>query len=240
MANNYFQFKQFVIHQDRCAMKVSTDACLFGAWVASDMQNMERASTKILDIGTGTGLISLMTAQKNVGNFDAVEIDIEIAAQAKENAAASPWKDNIRIFTGDIKSFYPSECYDVIISNPPFYENELSSTGVKKNIAHHSAELTINEVLDSIKNLLKKDGRFYLLLPFKRWNEIEKLLEVHHLYIQQKITVKPSHRHPPFRVMVRGGFKKQLLQDLELSIKDDDDNYTMQFTQLLKDYYLYL
>ena len=128
MSNSYFQFKQFIIHQDRCAMKVTTDACLFGAWVAEEDKSEKIITKNVLDIGTGTGLLSLMYAQKNsLANIDAIEIDEDAYIQAKENVAASPFAERINIIHDDIKRFTFSKKYDCIISNPPFYEKEIRS-----------------------------------------------------------------------------------------------------------------
>ena len=160
MANPYFQFKQFTIHHDRFAMKVTTDSCFFGAWVAEEIKKEKRKIKNALDIGAGTGLLSLMIAQKNKIEIDAVEIDKDASQQAKENIEASPWKNQIHIFNEDIVSFQPGKKYDCIISNPPFYENELASEKQKRNIAHHSEQLTISEVLRVIKNHLDEEGFF--------------------------------------------------------------------------------
>src|SRR5262245_3491214 len=130
MANNYFQFKQFTIHQDRCAMKVTTDSCLFGAWVAS-RESAARSSPgtrrRILDIGGGTGLLALMLAQRTNAFIDSIEIDKDAFQQAEENVKASPWSDRISLYHGDAREFSFQHKYQTIICNPPFYEKELKS-----------------------------------------------------------------------------------------------------------------
>src|SRR5262245_58656662 len=142
MPNSYFQFKQFVIHQEHCAMKVTTDGCLFGAWVAASKAGNAAAGKHVLDIGTGTGLLSLMYAQKHPhAQIDAIEIDEAAAQQAADNFAASPWQKRLQLIHSDIKDYRPSHPYDTIISNPPFYENQLSSGNAKKNMAHHSSSI---------------------------------------------------------------------------------------------------
>src|SRR3954469_11797521 len=126
MANNYFSFKQFIIHQDKCAMKVCTDACLFGAYVADRFQ-ITNSKFHVLDIGAGTGLLSLMLAQKNsTVQIDAVEIDKAASEQAKENFKHSLWRDRLHIHHQPIQEF-GMNTYNLIISNPPFYENDLKS-----------------------------------------------------------------------------------------------------------------
>jgi tRNA1Val (adenine37-N6)-methyltransferase len=241
MANPYFQFKQFTVYHDRCAMKVTTDSCFFGAWTAEEIQNSKFKIQNILDIGTGTGLLSLMIAQKNAVKIDAVEIDKEAAAQASENIKASSWKDQIKIFNEDILSFQPEKKYDCIICNPPFYENELASSKEKRNLAHHSEQLTISQVLDCITTHLKENGLFFLMYPYKRSEEIESLLDKKNLYITDTILLQQSTNHSPFRIIVKGTNKKtNSSQSSTIAIWNEHQQYTDAFIGLLKDYYLYL
>ncbi|HEX2846937.1 MAG TPA: methyltransferase [Chitinophagaceae bacterium] len=239
MANNYFRFKQFTVHQELAAMKVTTDACLFGAWAAKNIA----ASTKgndILDIGTGTGLLSLMIAQQVNAQIDAIEIDKAAAEQAEKNAANSPWKDCIHILHGDARVFDFNKQYDTIISNPPFYENELSSADMLKNTAHHDAGLLISELLSIISRQLKDDGRFYLLLPFKRYEEIKAAIPKYGMKLGIVCLAKQSRAHSFFRVLVAGGKKEEIIEMEELAIKENLRDYTAEFSWLLKEYYLYL
>ncbi|MGZ8510909.1 MAG: tRNA1(Val) (adenine(37)-N6)-methyltransferase, partial [Chitinophagaceae bacterium] len=128
MANSYFQFKQFTINQDHCAMKVTTDGCLFGAWVAGEVKNRSHDTRNMLDIGVGTGLLSLMVAQKNPHLIiDGAEIDKSAYTQAKENILSAPFKNKIYISNSDIRDGVFGTNYDIVVSNPPFYENELQS-----------------------------------------------------------------------------------------------------------------
>ena len=244
MPNSYFQFKQFTIHQDRCAMKVTTDACLFGAWMADEINNEELKINNCLDIGTGTGLLSLMLAQKNLEvGITGVEIDEDAGKQANENFNASLWKDRIDILKGDVKEYDFPEKFDLIISNPPFYERELRSESEKKNLAHHSENLTLGELLSIIKKYLNPGGFFFLLLPYKRNEEIKKLLKNHELNISKILFVRQSVKHDYFRIMLKGKLSEQGNVETEfneMSIRDDSQQYTNEFKQLLKDYYLHL
>ena len=240
MPNTYFQFKQFTIHHDRCAMKVTTDGCLFGAWCAEQLKNAERKIENALDVGTGTGLLSLMVAQKNDFEIDAVEIDAEAAGQAKENIAASPWKEQVFVTNADVLSWNNEKQYDCILSNPPFYQNELRSDMAQKNTAHHDAGLTLDQLFAFIKNSLQPDGIFFLLLPTKREEEVEQLLTNQELFINKKIVVRQTTKHQPFRLMIKGGKTKAATVVEEMAIKGEDNQYTPGFTELLKDYYLYL
>lgn len=239
MANTYFRFKEFTVHQDRCAMKVTTDACLFGAWAAGACARMNAHS--LLDIGTGTGLLSLMIAQQAGLLIDAVELDAGTAAQAKENISASPFSERIEVVQADILHWPVSKNYDLIISNPPFYENELASNAAGRNRAHHSSDLNLSQVLEHINMRLNTGGRFFLLLPFKRKKEIEELLQAYGLHPHESITVCPSTQHDPFRLMITGS--KNAVAEIKmstLSIRNEAQAYTEEFTELLKPYYLYL
>src|SRR5436190_6763809 len=244
MPNSYFQFKQFTIHQDHCAMKVTTDACLFGAWGVNEVKIEKSKLKSVLDIGTGTGLLSLMLAQKNPEiKIDAIEIGKDAAEQARLNVASSPWKEQINIIQADVKKFSFEKGFDIITSNPPFYENEIRSATDSKNVAHHSENLTLNELLEIIKNNLSKTGSFFLLLPYKRSEEIKKLLKDHDLNISKILFVRQSVNHDYFRIMLKGKLNDQenmKTEFNEMSIWDDSRQYTTEFKQLLKDYYLHL
>ena len=225
-------------------MKVTTDACLFGAWVAEEINNEQLIINNCLDIGAGTGLLSLMLAQKNYEVWiDAVEIDKDAAEQAKENVASTPWKERIDIINADVEGFSRKHKYDLIISNPPFYENELRSGSERKNIAHHSENLTLKELLNIIKNYLNTDGYFFLLLPYKRNEEISKLLKDHQMHVSKIMFVRQSVKHDYFRIFIKGDLKTTPHQETEfheISIWDENQQYTRAFICLLKDYYLYL
>ena len=227
-------------------MKVTTDACLFGAWCASEMsqdyQDMpdKQDGKKLLDIGTGTGLLSLMVVQKNNLLIDAVEIEDQAARQAEENVFASPWAERIHIIHKNIRDFKADRKYNYIISNPPFYQNELAGERLERNIAHHDEGLKMNELLKYIQINLETNGWFYLLLPAKRKDEIENMIVNEQLFITKKIIVKQSTQHTPFRVMIKGSLKPSTIITSELSITDASKNYTPEFVEFLKDYYLYL
>jgi len=229
-------------------MKVTTDACLFGAWVAQDVQcdtGLRELNVKnVLDVGTGTGLLTLMLAQKNPSLIvDAIEIDEEAYQQAKENVAISPYADHIRVINGDAKAFSSSKKYDVLISNPPFYEKELTSADQKKNIAHHNAGLLLHEIFSITRTNLSTEGIFYLLLPFKRNEEIKKMLLSENLFISKIAFIKQSTTHDYFRMMISGKLSNLNNSETvidEISIWDDQQQYTREFVELLKDYYLNL
>ena len=242
MSNTYFQFKQFIVHQDRSAMKVTTDACLFGS-LSPTLSKGEEA-VRVLDIGTGTGLLALMFAQKNPNALiDAIEIDKNSFEQAKENIATSPWADRIKIIHADARNFSFPYKYDVIISNPPFYENELKAVDPKKNIAHHSDELSLAELLAIIKKNLTPAGIFSLLLPYKRNRDFENLVKQHEIAVRKIVFVRQSVNHDYFRIMLEGKLKADDTTETtmeEIAIRNDQQQYTPRFVDLLKDYYLHL
>lgn len=237
MSNNYFQFKQFTIHQDKCAMKVCTDACLFGAVFA----NCQLQIANCLDIGTGTGLLALMLAQKNAtAIIDTVEIDADAALQAKENVTASPWANRIQVINQDILTFNPGKQYDCIISNPPFFEDDLQSADETKNKAKHHTSLTLIQLLQVVDKHLAATGLFAVLLPYHRVENFTEEALRYGLHLNKKILVKQTPKHEYFRGILffkRDEIKPQLT---ELIIKDAENQYSTEFTALLKDYYLYL
>ncbi len=216
--------------------------------MAGRVGSRELRVQSILDIGTGTGLLTLMLAQKIDANIDAIEIDEATAEQAIENAEVSPWKERISIIHADARSYSFTKKYDCIISNPPFYENELKSGNTKQNIAHHNEGLLLPELLSIIKNNLEEDGMFYLLLPYKRNTEIKELLLQHEFALSQMMLVRQSVNHDYFRIMLAGKLKtKEPVETMidEISIANDPSNstgqqYTPKFTELLKEYYLRL
>ena len=230
-------------------MKVTTDACLFGAWVAREVGSLIPIAIgtevrMVLDIGSGTGLLSLMLAQSNPEVFfDSIEIDKEAAEQIEENVKASPWKERITVINGDARSSKFQHEYDVIISNPPFYEKEIRSAKEMKNIAHHSEALTLDELLTIIKKHLAASGKFFLLLPYKRNEEIKKLFKDHQLHIKKIVFVRQSMSHDYFRIMLKGELHRIENNETafdEISIWNEEQKYTSEFVRLLKDYYLHL
>lgn len=246
MANSWFRFKQFTIHQDRCAMKVTTDACLFGAWVTEQILNADKLTPitearKILDIGTGSGLLALMLAQQTAHSIDALEIDQQAFEQARENIQASSWPDSIAMIHADARTFQPELHYDIIISNPPFYEKELKSGDAGKNMAHHGESLALDDLFSKIKQLLAVEGDFYLLMPYKRNEELTGLLDKYEFSLLKKILVRPKTGHAFSRIMLAGQHKGNMPSDPlmeEISIKNESGQYSPGFIQLLKNYYL--
>ena len=236
MSNNYFSFKQFTVWQSDCALKVCTDACLFGAWVAAHVK--DDAPSSILDIGTGTGLLSLLLAQKNpAAQIDAVEIDAAAAAQASSNALATVW--NIKVHNSAIENFSGAR-YQHIISNPPFFSNDLKSDDALRNTAMHSTTLTLASLFTCVVNLLDKGGSFSVLIPYARATELEKLAAQFGLVIFKKALVQQTPNHDPFRAMYIFSSAITSPAVVEQIIIKENEQYTAGFAAYLKDYYLFL
>lgn len=237
MPNDFFRFKQFTIYQDQCAMKVCTDACLFGAWFADKIHGKK----SVLDIGAGTGLLSLMLAQKNEAIFHAIEINHPSFEQLEQNINASLWKNHITAMEGDATTFNFPMGYDFIITNPPFYEGDLLSPDNQKNFAKHHTGLTLLQLTEVIQRQLTKKGNFGILLPYHRTHEYIVIAEKCGFYLCEQLLVKQTAKHDFFRSILH--FSRQrsgTLQTYILAIRDDHQHYTPEFTSLLKDYYLYL
>jgi tRNA1Val (adenine37-N6)-methyltransferase len=238
--NNYFQFKQFKIQQDKCAMKVCTDACLFGAWVANKLATENTKPNNILDIGSGTGLLSLMLAQKIKSNIETIEIDKDAFLQSKENIEVSIFKDQITPHFGDVKHTNFNTKFDCIISNPPFFENQLKSNNTERNTAMHATTLSFDDLVDSINKNISTEGVAYILLPHYAVENFEKIVVTKKLFVKQMVQIKHSPTHPFFRTILCVGKRNITNKQTEITIKNNKDNYSKDFTELLKEYYLYL
>ena len=220
-------------------MKVCTDSCLFGAW-AADYLGKNKSIKRILDIGAGTGLLSLMLAQQCNATIDAVEMDNSSANEAKQNFLLSPWQERLYCYAGRIQDFSPNENYDFIISNPPFYENNLLGKNKGRNVAHHNAGLTLRELITAIKRLLNNEGSFAILLPYHRTKEAEEMANEEHFFVQKQIGIKQTFNHSFFRSINLFSKEKHSVVQSEICIKNENNHYTNEFIFLLKEYYLHL
>lgn len=161
MRRGGFTFKQFHIDHSRCAMKVGTDGTLLGAWAA-----LPPHAKKILDIGTGSGLIAIMAAQRHpIAKITAIDIDKDCVMQATENAVASPWAERIEVIESPLQEYSPEEKFDVIISNPPYFADSMHSPDRQRTTARHTASLSFKELTDGVLRLLADDGLFAVILP---------------------------------------------------------------------------
>jgi tRNA1Val (adenine37-N6)-methyltransferase len=212
-------------------MKVSTDACLLGAWCRAINQ-----PKTIVDIGTGTGVLSLMLAQKfNAAKIDAVEIEHDAFVQASNNFIHSNFKNRITCYHQNIQQFAKNtdKKYDIIISNPPYFDGDLQTENEKANVAKHSAALTLDELINCIYQLLADDGICYLILPSHRINELK-------LPIEKICYIKDNPKANIKRAMVKMSKKSTSTTEEILLLKNENQNYTYEFIELMKPYYLNL
>ena len=236
MSNSHFTFKQFRIDQDACAMKVSTDACIQGAWTPVD-----NSTANVLDIGTGTGLLSLMLAQRNECIYiDAIEIDVTAAEQAKANISESKFAARIDIVQGDVMDYSFSKQYDLIICNPPFFQNSLLGDNPSRNIARHTLTLRYADVISVMKNVLKNDGYLSILLPHSELSCWEVLIQEQKVSCNAMLFIHPMIDKPANRVVCICSFLPTETEVHHLYIKDIKGVYTKEFIELMAPYYLFL
>lgn len=237
MSNSYFHFKQFSIDQSNCGMKVSTDACILGAWT-----EIVHSTKRLLDIGTGTGLLALMAAQKCPElTIDAIELDSAAATQAKHNVHQSPWSGHINIIEADATNYSSETKYDQIITNPPFFNNSLKGNDLQRNQARHTHTLNYEQLFTVIENNLAENGLASILLPFPESELMGKIVIDRGWAIQNSLQIKHTETAPVKRSIMIIGRNHTAIQRLEtLVIKRADGTYTDQFIQLLKPYYLAL
>lgn len=239
MPNSYFQFKQFLVEQGQTAMKVTTEACAFGAWIVQQ----ELQPRRILDIGTGTGLLSLMLAQYYTCPIDGVEIDEAAAKQAASNFEVSPWSDRLHIIHTDIQSFasITAQKYDLIISNPPFFATHHLSDHSGRNKALHQGLLTQKELLASVKALLSEKGKFAVIYPLFEASQFLSFAETVKLKLSSQLFLKDKESKPALRQfqMLQNG-EDASNEPTELVIKNESGDYTDTFVDWLKPYYLHL
>lgn len=221
-------------------MKVCTDACLFGAILAEKIYREQNKVSNLLDIGTGTGLLSLQVAQKNSISIDSVEIDRDSYEQAQQNFSNSPWSKKLRIYNTNILDFVADKKYDCIISNPPFYEGDLKSDNSKKNAAKHDSTLKLEQLFKVIEEHLSPTGYFAVLLPYQRVDYFIALAADFNYKVQEKWMIRPTDAHPFFRGILIFSLDTTEIITNEIFIKDSTGNYTAEFVDLLKEYYLQL
>ncbi|MDW7694691.1 methyltransferase [Flammeovirgaceae bacterium SG7u.111] len=232
MANSYFQFKQFRLEQALAGMKFGTDSAVLGAWA-----NHPDPSA-ILDIGTGTGILALMLAQRFTCPIHAVEIEPEASAQATSNFKNSPWATRLNVYQQDIKTFEGENKYDLIVSNPPYFHRSLASPDQKRQLARHSDSLSTQTLLKKADSLLGEQGLFYVVVPSLSANEYETLTAKLNLFLQEKLAIVTVEGKNPARYVLKFGRKKTPHQQKVLIVKNKTGDYTVAYAQLLKDYFL--
>lgn len=217
-------------------MKVCTDACIQGAYTAQYALSAKR----ILDIGAGTGLLSLMLAQElPLADITAVELDAAAAEQAAANIAASPWAERMRVLTADVREL-PAALYDFIITNPPFYEGDLKSSDKLRNQAMHATTLDYTSLLKVMADHLAVDGAFSVLLPFRFFADFVVLAAGVGFHAEHVLHVRQSVQHDYFRSVGIFSRHSVVTNAEDMVIRDAANVYTPAFEALLKAYYLYL
>ena len=239
MANTYFQFKKFTIHQDKCAMKVCTDSCLLGSTQPTTTLANQPILT-ILDVGTGTGLLSLMAAQLNINaKITAIEIEPNALLQASHNVANSIYKNNIVVKEFDFMESNTIKKYDLIISNPPFYNNQLKSNTVEKNMAHHSLQFSFSQFFENAFTQLQPKGILTILIPYTSLVGIVNIALQKQLHLYKIIQVQQTPQHQYFRSIVYFcTTKNDTINYSTISIKTNENEYSKAFETLLNPFYL--
>ena len=227
-----FRFKQFAVEQEDVAMKVGTDGVLLGVWADCD------GAKRILDIGTGTGVIALMLAQRNAeADIYAVEIDETATRRARSNFDLSPWAERLTVECCAVQEFGENEKFDLIISNPPYFVDSLLPPDAKRSTARHTHDLSFEELDKAVCRMLADNGRFALILPTA---EFEKYLAITQLYLVRRCDVHPTVGAPTKRVMAE--FAKRKSDEIKyenITIeKEKRGDYTDEYRTLTKDFYL--
>lgn len=233
-----FKFKEFEVHQDRCAMKVGTDGVLLGAWT-SLVHNPE----SILDIGTGTGVIGLQLAQRNsTASIDAVEIDDDAFEQCVENFENSPWGDRLFCYHASAQEFAQEmdEAYDLIVSNPPFYSEDYKTASEARDMARFNDALPFEHLVGCVYNLLSEDGIFALILPKKEEDSFIAMASEAGLFPKRICRVKGNLNSQEKRSLIEFSFRKTETEITSLTIEIERHQYTEAYKNLVQDFYLKL
>lgn len=234
-----FKFKEFSIHQDKTAMKIGTDAVLLGAWVF-----LENEIDSILDVGSGTGIIALMLAQRSFAlTIDAVEIDNDAYEQTVTNFENSNWGDRLYCYHSSFQNFADEiaeedETYDLIISNPPFYTDEFESENDARNKARFTSSLSFNELLKGVSKILSKKGKFTVIIPFKEEQGFVELAKENNLFLNRVCHVKGNPSSAFKRSLLEFSFEDKKLIKENLTIEIKRHQYTEEYINLTKDFYL--
>lgn len=255
-----FTFKQFAICQDRCAMKVGTDGVLLGAWA-----RVEHCS-RVLDMGTGTGLVALMAAQRSRAHIVAIDLDADAVAQATENVLASPWADRIQVVEADARelaqwrmedgewrmenesSHSEASCqlsilnsqfpFDALLCNPPFFENSLKSPDSARTMARHTDTLSFDELARSAARLLAPEGELSVVIPYDRAHDMTVSCACHGLFATRQTIVVPVEGGKPKRILMAFTREGAAHTPETLCIQDKQRQYTPAYIRLVEDFYL--
>ena len=235
MSHNSFTFKQFVVYQDRCAMKVGTDGTLLGAWAV-----LARSDGRVLDIGTGTGLIALMMAQRYPeAQVTAIDIDEMAVLQAAENVKASPFADRIEVLHADVNTFETREKFDSIVCNPPFFNNALVCPDQQRTQARHTTSLSYQQLMTAACRLLQDEGVFSLIIPNDFFQQLESVVHLSGLFLTRVYGVRTVEGKPIKRYLIelRKSPQNKLVKK-EVLIEDAPNVRSEWYQELTKDFYI--
>jgi len=235
MSSKLFRFKQFSISDDRCSHKVGTDAVLLGSWV-----NIQENDRLLLDIGTGSGVIALMLAQRSHtdARIDAIEIETEDAQQALMNTTQSPWPEKVNICRTALQDFSPGTGYDLIVSNPPFFVDSLLPPDRKRGQARHAHTLSFGDLLVGVKRLLKPQGRFALILPVAEGREFIMRATGHELFAFRTSAFRARAHKPVERLLIEFSQNQRKPEESEIVLYGDGDKWSEGYCSLTKEFYL--
>lgn len=232
MSNSWFRFKRFMVNQEDCAMKVGTDGVLLGAW--ADI----RPGCSVLDIGTGTGVIALMAAQRGAGRVTAIEIDAAAAAQAAANAEGSEWAGQIEVVKCDLSDYHPDIKFDRILSNPPYFRDSLRSPDSGRNTARHNDSLSYEVLTACSVGLLADDGMLSVVLPFDAAGIFVRCARTAGLYpVRRTDVVTAPGREPKRSLLSFSATHSQPVTDV-LCMRDSSGNESAEYINIVKDFYL--
>lgn len=232
-----FTFKQFAVCQDRCAMKVGTDGVLLGAWAKVE------GCQRILDVGTGTGLIALMAAQRSQAHITAIDLDGGAVEQAQENVATSPWKQRIRVMAMDMRKMELEEHeapFDALLCNPPFFENSLKCPDAARTMARHTDTLSFDELACSAARLLAPHGELSVVIPYDRATDMTVSAACYGLFVSRKTVVYGVEGARPKRVLMAFTREGGACTPDVLNIRDREHHYTPEYIGLVSSFYLKL
>ncbi len=242
MPADSFVFKEFEVKQSNCAMKVGTDAVLLGAWGKLPEKG------HMLDIGTGTGIIAMMAAQRSSTLIDAIEIDEDAYREAAENCKNSKWNERIHVHHISFQKFVPSvtKKYDVILSNPPYFSNCVQAASESRTMARHTCNPSFEELVDGIASLLKEDGSFATILPLKEAEDLSAIAKRYGLYTNRITRVKTTCTKPAKRTLMQFGFHKANPVEETLIIENEPEagsrlnqrTYSTDYKNLTRNFYL--
>jgi tRNA1Val (adenine37-N6)-methyltransferase len=233
MANNYFSFKQFTINQGKSTFKVGTDGVLLGAY--ADLS----AVKNILDIGSGTGLISIMLAQRCEAKITAIEPDYDSFIQCCENVDLVDWHNRIKIVNTSLQKFDPvNEKFDLIVTNPPYFHDSLKSPDPRKTSARHNDSLTSEEILEGVNRLLKANGRFQLIMPYVEGNIFIADASKYGFYCNSILKIRPLPEGEIRRLILTFSRTKKIPAEKFLTIERGRHQFTEDYINLTKDFYL--